>query len=149
MLIRYCSTCRQETGHQRALGWGTFFGAIFTCGISLFLIPFYPKRCIICGGQSVENVQPYAQNAAKWTPTSSGPIEETSKKCPSCAEIIKLEAIECRFCGHEFDAVDVRREIDTRNTLDPSFCPKCRNANSYIDASGQLFCPNCGVYVTR
>lgn len=37
------------TGHKRALGWGTFFAAVLTGGIWLLAIPFYQKRCVICG----------------------------------------------------------------------------------------------------
>ncbi|WP_339710966.1 zinc ribbon domain-containing protein [uncultured Sphingosinicella sp.] len=29
------------------------------------------------------------------------------KKCPKCAEQIKLDALVCRFCGHTFDADDI------------------------------------------
>jgi hypothetical protein len=33
------------------LGWGTLFAALVTGGIWLLAIPFYPKRCIICGSK--------------------------------------------------------------------------------------------------
>ena len=50
MKVYYCHNCQKTTGYKRSLGWGTFFGGLFTLGISLLFIPFYPKRCIICGG---------------------------------------------------------------------------------------------------
>jgi hypothetical protein len=34
-----------------------------------------------------------------------------TKNCPSYAEIIKLEAVKCRFCGEQFDHTEVARQI--------------------------------------
>ena len=49
MDFTYCPNCGKTTGHKRALGWGTFFAVLITGGLWLLAIPFYPKRCIICG----------------------------------------------------------------------------------------------------
>jgi hypothetical protein len=49
MWVTYCKNCGRETGHKRALGWGTFFAVILTFGLWFLIIPFYPLRCIICG----------------------------------------------------------------------------------------------------
>jgi hypothetical protein len=52
MIIEYCQTCKINTGHKRAIGVGTLIGSALTFGILLLFIPWYPKRCIICGAQS-------------------------------------------------------------------------------------------------
>lgn len=49
MRMEDCPNCGKKTGHKAALGWGTFFAVILTGGLWLLAIPFYPKRCIVCG----------------------------------------------------------------------------------------------------
>lgn len=73
MEFRYCPNCRKDTGHRRVLGWGTFFIVIVTSGFWLLAIPFYPKRCIVCGHgnepSSISKLSNYSylpSNEKKW-----------------------------------------------------------------------------------
>ena len=119
MKQEYCNNCRKITGHKRALGWGTFFGGLFTLGFSLLCIPFYPKRCIICGMDlsgtrrlnKSDNSRFFAEISNVESKEEEISEENQTKKCPFCAEIIKLEAIKCRFCGEKFNPVDVAEQI--------------------------------------
>ncbi|MGP8052149.1 MAG: zinc ribbon domain-containing protein [Desulfobaccales bacterium] len=90
MWMSFCSNCGKNTGHQRRLGWGTFFAVLLTAGFWLLALPLYPQRCILCGKTS-----------------SSAPSDQIKptiigKQCPQCAEIVKIEAKKCRFCGEVF-----------------------------------------------
>lgn len=49
MLFTYCPNCKETRGFKRAIGIGTVIAIILTGGLWLLAIPFYPKRCIVCG----------------------------------------------------------------------------------------------------
>ena len=47
--MMFCTSCDRTMGFKRALGWGTYFAIVLTGGLWLLSIPFYPKRCVVCG----------------------------------------------------------------------------------------------------
>ncbi len=51
MIIKECESCKRETGHKRAFGIATLIAVLFTAGIWILALPFYPTRCIVCGTQ--------------------------------------------------------------------------------------------------
>jgi len=86
------------------------------------------------------------------------------KKCPMCAEYIKLEARRCKHCGHEFSKQEVERQIEEvkqkvaekrppepKEKKDPSeletpppdeIAARCGDCH-YPLRSGQRRCPKC------
>ncbi|MBF0464693.1 MAG: hypothetical protein HQK88_07975 [Nitrospirae bacterium] len=49
MVIKHCSLCDRPTGFKRSFGIATLIACGSTLGLWLFIMPFYPKRCTICG----------------------------------------------------------------------------------------------------
>jgi hypothetical protein len=54
----YCALCRRPVEARRHVGVGTAVLAVFTAGLSLLAIPFYPKRCPICRTTAVSGAGP-------------------------------------------------------------------------------------------
>ena len=49
MEMIHCPNCNCLRGFKRALGFGTLFMVVITCGLWLLVIPLYPARCTTCG----------------------------------------------------------------------------------------------------
>jgi hypothetical protein len=84
---------------------------LFTMGFWILTIPFYPRRCIVCGStESVWKKDIFASKqsnrgkvylgADAWDHLK-GKDDDATKNCPYCAETIKQAAIVCRFCNRE------------------------------------------------
>lgn len=48
-LMAYCMNCKQTVQVKRKIGFGTVVLVLLTGFFWLLAIPFYRKRCIICG----------------------------------------------------------------------------------------------------
>jgi hypothetical protein len=49
MRSQTCLTCGQVRSFRRTLGTRTLFAVVVTAGVWLLAIPFYTRRCTICG----------------------------------------------------------------------------------------------------
>ena len=83
-----------------------------------------PMVCPSCKRETMIPLDsPQAQKMLAETPklspvTQEGEIalDTETKKCPMCAETIKLEALKCRFCGEEFDSGEVAKQVEARKS---------------------------------
>ena len=71
-------------------------GAIASVGMGIYVVMLGGALAVV-GGLVARSAPPAA---------AAAPAGAVAKRCPRCAEAVKLEARACRFCGYEFTAAD-------------------------------------------
>ncbi len=117
--------------------------------LSDFIIYYFPCLLIYLRNdmKKIKNEKPTANGIS---------LNDETKKCPDCGEIIKLEARKCRFCDHLFNEEDLRNQTGKRkaeiieNEMSMkglTRCPKCGWGSVYKDymQDGSIvdWCPHC------
>jgi len=97
----------------------------------------------------VEEVEPEEKQRTSKKKRSSSSQEfdpdEHDKKCPMCAEYIKLEARRCKHCGHEFSEREVEKQIEEVKEEEEALEGEryCKRYGTGVFPEG-VECPECG-----
>lgn len=89
--------------NRNAAVWGSlgFLFGLFTFIAALVVEEVEPEE-----EKSRSGAQKHSSAKRKFNP------DEHEKKCPDCAEFIKLEARVCKHCGREFSDKEVREQVE-------------------------------------
>jgi hypothetical protein len=101
MATMYCALCSRPVEANRQIGVGTVALAVLTAGISLLAVPFYPKRCSICGSAAVSVSPPDGVVGAAGDPLAR--IADLEKRLSLVEDELDSASVEVRRLKAERD----------------------------------------------
>jgi hypothetical protein len=123
-------------------GWGWFAFNLFTLNYLLFgfiIVPIHVYYDI----RSAQKRLKRAESNTSYSSNKSSPFENRRKRCPDCAEQVKLRAKVCKHCGHEWTEEEVRKELQTAVEQTSEMLVHCSRTDKIVSPEG-IMCPECG-----
>lgn len=109
------------------------------CGIATSMIFKTKGQNTVAGFFLGALLGPFGILFALFWSKNEGEIEQRAitsgslRKCPDCAEMIKVEARKCRFCHAEFQPINARDLANqTTKSRVPGHSPKCGCKRCYV-----------------
>jgi len=150
MAVKYCTLCKRMVDEKRIYSVPkiVLFIIFPFCWIFLLIPPMYSKKgCSICNTSSglvdhnPGNNVLHSSGVIKNADENLGDTSYDERTCPSCAEIIKIQAIKCKHCGEVFDKDEISKVVEEHKKLrDQEF-----NDNFVLitDRTGEAICNAC------
>lgn len=123
-------------------GWGWFVFNLFTLNYFFFgfiVVPIHVYYDISSAQKKLGSVK--SSNGS--SSTTGAPLENRRKRCPDCAEQVKLRAKVCKHCGHEWTEEEVRKELQTAVEQTSEMLVHCSRTDKIVSPEG-IMCPECG-----